>query len=180
MRQSAWELDWDCVKGLYDFHLGVPTYIVDDAVHDQWSPTASSLGAQSWTDCDAEDILYSNVVLLSLAPLNLLDPAEGREQNKQGTGSAQYVYSAVSMFVHPAQTLITISEAVNFLKVPHDDIVREGRSSGWCVLCKLRSYETSRFFPMIPHMLHLVLLASASSVASASASASICTAHALP
>ena len=125
---------------------------------------ASSLGTQSWTDCDTKDLLYSHAVLLSLAPLNLLDPVEGREQNKQGTGPAQYVYSAMVVFVHPTQTLIPIMEGVNFLKVCHDDIVHEGCSCGWCILCKMPSYETSRFFPMIPHMPHLALQVSSSSV----------------
>ena len=83
MQQSTWVLD--CVKGLYDFHLGIPAYIVDDEVLHQWLSKASSHGTQSWTDSDAEDLLYSHAVLLSLVPLNLLDPAQGRQQNKQGT-----------------------------------------------------------------------------------------------
>ena len=35
MWQSAWELDWDKVKGLYDFHFGIPVYIWDDAILEQ-------------------------------------------------------------------------------------------------------------------------------------------------
>ena len=101
MQQSAWELDWDCVKGLYDFCLSILAYIFDDAILDQWSPMASSLDPQSWTNCDAEDLLYRHAVLLSLAQLNLLDPVTEREQDKQGTGLKQYIYSAVVVFIHP-------------------------------------------------------------------------------
>ena len=152
------------MKGLYDFCLSVLAAIADDAVLDQWSPTASSLGVQSWTDCDAKDLLYSHAVLLLLAPLNQLDPAEGREQDKQGTRLTQYMYSAMVVSIHPTQILIPITEAVNFLKVCHDDIVHEACSCRWCVLCKLPSYEISRFFPMIPHMPYLVLPASSSNM----------------
>ena len=164
MWQSAWELDWDKVKSLYDFCLSIPAYNVDDAVLDQWLPMASSLGAQYWMDSDADDILYSHAVLLSLAPLNLLDPVNGREQDKQVTGPKQYVYSTIVVFVHPGQMLVTILEAITFFKVHHDDIVQDGHSCGWCILCKLPSYETSWFFPMIPRMPHLAFLALSSSV----------------
>ena len=45
MWQSAWELDWNKVWGLYDLGIGIPSFIIDDAVVDQWSPTASSAGS---------------------------------------------------------------------------------------------------------------------------------------
>ena len=32
MWQSEWELDCDKMKGLYDFHFSIPSFIVDDAI----------------------------------------------------------------------------------------------------------------------------------------------------
>ena len=75
----------------------------------------SPCSTQSWTNSDADDLLYGHVLLLSLAPLNLLNPAEGREQNKHKTGGAQYVYSAVVVYIHPGQALLSIEEAMGFL-----------------------------------------------------------------
>ena len=125
---------------------------------------ASPIGAQSWTDSDTDDVLYGHAVLLLLSPLNLLDPARGKEQDRHGTRPRQYVYSAIVVFVHPDQTLVTIPETITFFKVHHDDIIWDGHLNGWCILCKLPSFEMSWFFPMIPYMLHLTLPASMSNV----------------
>ena len=121
---------------------------------------ASPVGAQSWTDSDATDTLSAHVVLLSLSPLNLLNPMKGREQGNHGGRPKQFIYSAVVVFVNPSQTLATIPEAMSFFQAWHDAIVQDGHSSRWCILCKLPMFETLRFFPMIPKMLHLALLAS--------------------
>ena len=148
MWQSDWQLDWDKVKGLYDFHIGIPAFIVDNAVFDQWSPTASPASPQYWTDSDATDTLYAHAVLLSLLPQNLLNPPEGREQGNHGGRPDQFIYSAIVMFINPSQSLATISEAVSFFQGQHDAIVQGGYSSGWCILCKLPTFDTSQFFPM--------------------------------
>ena len=160
MWQSTWELDWDLVKGLYDFCIGILAYIVNDKVLHQWWSTASAQGAQCWTSCDADNLLYSHAVLLLLVPINLLDPPKGREQNKQETRLAQYIYSTVVVFIQPGQTLIPVREAADFLKDCHGDIICEGHSCRWCILCKLPSYEMLKFFPVIPHMPFLALLVS--------------------
>ena len=80
MWPSDWELDWDKVQGLYDLHISIPSFIIDDAVLDQWSPA----GTEQWTGLDDPDMLYAHVVLLSLTPLNLLNLPEGREQGNYG------------------------------------------------------------------------------------------------
>ena len=74
------------------------------------------------------------------------------------------MYSAIVVFIHPGQTLTTISEAVSFFQAHYDVIVQDGHSSGWCILCKLPTFEMSQFFPRIPQMPHLVLPASMSTV----------------
>ena len=104
------------------------------------------------------------IVLLSLLPWNLLNPPEGREQGNHGGRPDQFVFSAVVVFIHPGQSLATIPEAVSFFQEKHGAIVQGGHSSGWSILCKLPTYDTSRYFPMIPKMPYLALLASMSTV----------------
>ena len=67
------------------------------------------------------------------------------------------MYSAVVVFVHPAQVLSSIENAVDFYKLQCMVILQGSHSSGWCILCKLPRYETSWYFPAIPHQLFLVL-----------------------
>ena len=150
MRQSDWELEWDKVQGLYDLCISVPTFIIDDAIIDQWPPTVSPAGSQWWTGSDDLDTLYAHAVLLLLMLLNLLDPAQGREQGNYGGNPKQFVYSAVVIFVHPGQILTTIQNAVGFFKQQYNAILQGSHSNGWCILCKLPHYETSWYFPVIP------------------------------
>ena len=164
MRQSDWELEWDKVKGLYDCHIGIPAFIVDNAIFDQWSPMASPASPQYWTDSDATDTLYAHEVLLSLLPQNLLNPPEGREQGNHGGRPDQFVFSTVVVFIHPGQSLTTIPEAVSFFQEQHGAIMQGSHSSGWSILCKLPTYDTSQYFPMIPKMLYLALPVSMSMV----------------
>ena len=157
MRQSAWELEWDKVRALYDFCIGIPAFIIDDSIVAQWSLMASPSSSQQWTNSEDPDTLYAHAVLLSLMLLNLLSPAQGREQGNYGSDPKRFVYSAVVVFVHPGQVLTTVQNAIGFFQQQYNAILQGGHSNGWCTLCKLPRYETSRYFPVVPHMLCLVL-----------------------
>ena len=157
MQQSAWELDWDKVQALYNFHIGVPAFIIDDSIIAQWSPTASPSSPQWWTDSEDLDTLYTHAVLLSLTLLNLLDAAIGREHGDYGSDPKLFVYSAVVIFVHPGQVLTTVQNAAGFFQQQYDAILQGSHSNGWCTLCKLPCYETSRYFPVVPRMPCLAL-----------------------
>ena len=61
------------------------------------------------------------------------------------------MYSAVVVFVHPAQVLSSIENAMDFYKLQCNLILQGSHSSGWCILCKLPHYKTSWYFPVIPH-----------------------------
>ena len=37
MQQTAWELDWDKMQGLYDLCIGIPAFIINDAII-EWLP----------------------------------------------------------------------------------------------------------------------------------------------
>ena len=84
--------------------------------------------------------------------LNLLDVVEGREQGNYGNDPKLFVYSAVDIFVHPSQVLTTIQNAIGFFQQRYNAILQGGHSNGWCTLCKLPHYETSRYFPVVPCM----------------------------
>ena len=83
-------------------------------------------------------------------PLCILKVAECCKQGDHGADPVRFVYSAVVVFVHPAQVLLSIENAVDFYKLQHIVILQGGHSSGWCILCKLPCYETSRYFLVIP------------------------------
>ena len=157
MQQSAWQLEWDKVWALYDFHIGVPVFIIDDSIIAQWSPTASPSSSQWLTDSEDSDTLYTHAVLFSLMALNLLDTAQGREQGNYGNDPKRFVYSAVVIFVHPGQVLTTVQNTISFFQQQYDAILQGGHSNGWCTLCKLPHYKTSWFFPVVPRMPCLAL-----------------------
>ena len=158
MLQSAWELQWDRVHALYKARSGIPAFIIDDSVIAQWSSKASlAANPQQWLGSEDPDTLYAHVVLLSLMPLCILKVAECHEQGNHGANPVRFVYSAVVVFVHPAQVLSSIENAVDFYKLQCMLILQGGHSSGWCILCKLPRYETSRYFPAIPCQLFLAL-----------------------
>ena len=157
MRQSALELEWDKVWALYDFRIGVPTFIINDSIIAQWSPMASPSSSQWWTDSEDSDTLYAHAVLFSLMLLNLLDMAQGREQGNYRNDSKWFVYSTVVIFVHPSQVLTTVQNAVGFFQQQYNAILQGSHSNVWCTLCKLPCYETSRLFPVIPRMPCLAL-----------------------
>ena len=147
MWQSAWDLQWDRVHALFKACSGVPAFIRDDSVIVQWSSKAS-LGAnpQQWLGSEDPNALYAHAVLLSLTPLCIPKVAEGHEQGDHGTDPAWFMYSAVVVLVHPAQVLSSIENAVDFYTLQRELILQDGHSSGWCILCRLPHYETSRRF----------------------------------
>ena len=158
MQQSAWDLRGDRVHALYKTCSGIPAFIIDDSIIAQWSSKASlGTNPQQWLGLEDPDIPYAHAVLLSLTPLCTLKAAESSEQGNHGTDPAQFVYSAVVVLVHPAQVLLTIENAVDFYELQRKLILQGGNSSGWCILCKLPHYKTSRFFLAIPCQPFLVL-----------------------
>ena len=158
MLQPAWELQWDRVHSLYKARSGILAFIIDDSVIAQWlSKVSLATSPQWWLGSEDPDTLYTHAVLLSLIPLCILKVAECHEQGNHGANPVQFVYSAVVVFVHPAQVLSSIENAVDFYELQCTVILQGGHSSGWCILCKLPHYETSRYFPAIPHQPFLAL-----------------------
>ena len=157
MWQSAWELDWDKVQALYCPCNGIPTFTINNSIIAQWLSTVLPSSPQWWTDSEDPDTLYTHAVLFSLMLLNLLNTVEGQEQGNYGNDPKLFMYSAVVVFVHPGQVLTAIQNAVGFFQHQYDTILQGGHSNGWCTLCKLPCYETSRYFPVVLHTLCLAL-----------------------
>ena len=145
------------VQALYCPHIGIPTFIINNSIIAQWSSTVSPSSPQQWTDSEDPDTLYAHAVLFSLMLLNLLNAVEGREQGNYGDDPTLFMYSNVVVFIHPGQVLTTIQNAIGFFQHQYDAILQGGHSAGWCTLCKLPCYETSQYFPVIPHMPCLAL-----------------------
>ena len=158
MLQSAWELQWDRVHTLYKACSSILAFIIDDSVIAQWLLKASlATNPQWWLGLEDFNTLYAHAVLLSLTPLCILKVAECCEQGDHSTDPVRFVYSVVVIFFHPAQVLSSIENAVDFYELQRKLILQGGHSSGWCILCKLPHYETSWYFPAIPHQLFLAL-----------------------
>ena len=158
MLQSAWELQWDRVHALYKTCSSISAFIIDDSVIAQWSSKVSLVtNPQWWLGSEDPDTLYPHAVLLSLTPLCILKAAECHEQGDHCANPVRFMYSAVVVFVHPAQVLSSIENAVDFYELQHMLILQGGHSSGWCILCKLPCYKTSWYFPAIPHQPFLAL-----------------------
>ena len=158
MWQSAWELRWDRVHVLYKTRSGITALVLDDSVIAQWSSKASlATNPQRSLGSEDPDTLYTHAVLLSLTPLCILKVADCCEQGDHGTDPVQFVYSTVVVFVHPAQVLSSFENAVDFYELQRKLILQGSHSSGWCILCKQPHYETSQYFPAIPHQPFLVL-----------------------
>ena len=101
---------------------------------------------EKWVDCDSDNTLYGQVLLLSLALFSLVDAPKGRQQIKSAeSGLACHVYSAVTIFIHLGQCLRPISEGIMFLKTRSVVIINDGHNGGWCILCKLPVFNSSWF-----------------------------------
>ena len=121
MLQSAWKLQWDRVHALYKACSSIPAFIIDDSVIAQWSSKASlAASPQQWLGSEDPDTLYAHAVLLYLMPLCILKAAECRKQGNHGANPVRFVYSAVVVFVHPAQVLSSIENAVDIPVLPGD------------------------------------------------------------
>ena len=112
---------------------------------------------QWWLGSEDPDTLYAHAVLLSLTLLCILKAAECHKQGSLGADPVQFVYSVAVVFVHSAQVLSSIENAVDFYELWHTLILQGGHYSGWCILCKLPHYKTSQYFLAIPHQPFLAL-----------------------
>ena len=142
-QQQAWPWRWENVDALYTFTDQIPAWVVDDAVMAIWVSGRQGL-PNSYTNWDSKNREAGMVLMLSRAPSCL------RVENDL---KGEKVYSAVVMFVHPKQELLTIKEGADsllqFAGQPDADVT---------VLCELPGHKYGRFYPSAINHAYLVLL----------------------
>ena len=141
-QQQAWPWRWENVDALYTFTDQIPTWVVDDAVMATWVSGEQGL-PNSYMNWDSKNREAGMVLMLSRVPscLGVGNDLEGKK-----------VYSAIVMFVHPKQALLTIKEGADsllqFTGQPDVDIT---------ILCELPGHKYGRFYPSAINHAYLVL-----------------------
>ena len=141
-QQQAWPWRWENVDALYMFTDQIPAWVVDDAVMATWASGKQGL-SNSYTNWDSKHTEAGMALMLSRAP-SCLGVGDGLEGEK--------VYSAIVIFVHPKQELLTIKEGaeslLQFAEQPDADIT---------ILCELPGHRHGRFYPSAINHAYLVL-----------------------
>ena len=142
VQQQAWPWRWENIDALYTLTDRIPTWVVDDTIMAIWVSGRQGL-PNSFTNWDSKNKEAGMALMLSRGPscLGVGTDLEGEK-----------VYSAVVVFVHPKQELLTIKEGADCLiaitKEPDSDVT---------VLCELLSHKHGRFYPSVINHAYLVL-----------------------
>ena len=142
VQQQAWPWRWENVDALYTLTDQIPAWVVDDTIMAIWASGRQGL-PNSFANWDSKKKEAGMALMLSRGPscLGVGTDLEGEK-----------VYSAVIVFVHPKQELLTIKEGVDCLiaitKEPDSDVT---------VLCQLPSHKHGRFYPSMINHAYLVL-----------------------
>ena len=142
VQQQAWPWRWENVDALYTLTDQIPTWVVDDTIMAIWASDRQGL-PNSFANWDSKNKEAGMALMLSRGPscLGVGTDLEGEK-----------VYSAVIVFVHPKQELLTIKEGADCLiaidKQPDSDVT---------VPCELPSHKHRRFYPSMINHAYLVL-----------------------
>ena len=146
VQQQAWPWQWENVDALYTITDRIPAWVVDDTIMAIWASGRQGL-PNSFANWDSPKKEAGMVLMLSWGPscLGVGTDLEGEK-----------VYSAVIVFVHPKQELLTIKEGAECLiaTVEQSD---SGSNSDVTVLCGLPSHKHGRFYPSVINHAYLVL-----------------------
>ena len=142
VQQQAWPWRWGNIDALYTLTDQIPAWVVDDTIMAIWASGRQGL-PNSFANWDSKNKEAGMALMLSRGPscLGVGTDLEGEK-----------VYSAVVVFVHPKQELLTIKEGADCLvaiaKEPDSDVT---------VLCELPSHKHGRFYPSTINHAYLVL-----------------------
>ena len=150
VQQQEFEIQWRQTDALYFFTDGIPAYIIDEEVFIQWSSAASPSVPQAFGHSDATPLATYHVLMLSLVPFDRVNPATGEVSPDI---DKKKVFSAVVVFVHPSQKLLSIEEAVDMLLVISHDL----KSVPATALCHLPQRSVGEFYPCPTNDVALVL-----------------------
>ena len=146
VQQQAWLWWWENVDALYTLTDHISARVVDDSVMAIWASGRQGL-PNSFANWDSPEKEAGMALMLSRGPSCL-----GEGTDLEG----EKVYSAVVVFVHPKQELLTIKEGVGCLVA----IVEQSDSSSESdvtVLCELPKHKHRRFYPSAVNDAYLVL-----------------------
>ena len=146
IQQQAWLWWWENIDTLYTLMDCIPAWVVDDTIMAIWVSGRQGL-PNSFTNWDSPKKEAGMVLMLSRGPscLGVGTDLEGEK-----------VYSAVIVFVHPKQELLTIKEGVGCLIVTVNQS-DSSSDSDVTVLCELPSHKHGRFYPRVINYAYLVL-----------------------
>ena len=146
VQQHAWPWRWENVNALYTLTDRIPAWVVDDTIMAIWASGRQGL-PNSFANWDSPEKEAGMVLMLSRGPscLGVGTDLEGEK-----------VYSAVVVFVHPKQELLTIKEGAGCLvaTVEQSDTSSD---SDVTVLCELPNHKHGRFYPSAINDAYLVL-----------------------
>ena len=149
INQQAWLWWWEHIDALYKVTNCIPTWVVGDSVMAVWASGKEDL-PNSFTNWDSPETVAGMVLMLS------------RGSSCLGLGSeleGEKVYSALAVFMHPRQELLTIKEGAACLITTVEQMEPAGSSSksDVTVLCKLPNQKRGRYFPSSVNHAYLVL-----------------------
>ena len=136
VQQQAWPWRWENVDALYTLMDRIPAWVVDDTIMAIWVSGRQGL-PNSFANWDSPNKEAGMALMLSRGPscLGVGTDLEGEK-----------VYSAVVVFMHPKQELLTIKEGAGCLIVTVEQS-DSGSDSDVTVLCELPSHKHGRFYP---------------------------------
>ena len=146
VQQQAWPWRWEHVDALYTFTDRIPAWVVDDTIMAVWA-SGKQGPPNSFVNWDSPEKVAGMVLMLSRGP-SCLGVGTNLEDEK--------VYSAVIVFMHPRQELLTIKEGAGCLVVTVEQS-GSSSSSDVTVLCELPSHKHGRFYPSPINHAYLVL-----------------------
>ena len=149
INQQVWPWRWEHVDALYKVADRIPTWVVGDSVMAVWASGKEDL-PNSFTNWDSPETVVGMALMLS------------RGSSCLGLGSelkGEKVYSALVVFVHPRQELVTIKEGAACLIATVEQMEQAGSSSSSdiTVLCKLPNHKCGRYYPSSVNHAYLVL-----------------------
>ena len=155
VNQQAWLWRWEHVDALYKVVDHIPAWAVEDSVMAAWASGKEDL-PNSFTNWDSPKTV-SGMALMLLRGSSCM----GLESELEG----EKIYSALVVFVHPKQELVSIKEGAACLVATVEQSEPPGTSvlksdvtkSDVTILCRLPESRRGRYFPSLPNHAYLVL-----------------------
>ena len=155
VNQQGWPWRWEHVSALYKPVNRIPAWAVENSVMRTWASGKKDLPNSFW-NWDATETVHGMALMLSRG-----SSCMGVESNLEG----EKIYSALVVFVHPKQDLVSIKEGAACLVATVEQTEPTGVSvskigttrSDVTVLCRLPDPKRGRFFPSSPNHAYLVL-----------------------